>query len=432
MALTLDVEPTLQFTSVGNPIEYLISSTNTAQPNFKFDVRVYYDPAGTNTLLAALKYDVLPNTTKALVDISRIVQSQIVEDITNLRTSATGIKNETTRLKYVKVTFQEYYGTIPVTAGGVTSSSNLPIVNQAYKKQQWVKSGEVAKYNIPAAPGSDSLTGRLLTGFSNYVAATDATINAAPSTYFGGNYNVRKVNSDQLQQIMFNWYGTGGTNKRVQFAYFTSAMALSFSYNRAITSATCPTSINIGTAAMIAIGSGAITGLDSTHKYFYACIKNDTNQLTAAYLYEIDWSPCSRFTTYEIHWLNRFGGWDSWVFDKLSSHVSNIERKEYNQYTSPVSSSSIVHGSYELQGRNFVVNTKEQYEVRSKYLREWELQGLEHLITSPQVYWNSPDGFIPITIQNPNTFEHKTNTVDKLFNLQFSFEVDNQDYRQMP
>lgn len=432
MALTLNSEPTLQFTSVGNPIEYLISSTNTAQSNFKFAVRVYYDPSGTNTLLAALKLDVIPSTTKALLDISRIVQSQIIEDISNLRTSATGIKNETTRLKYVQVTFQEYYGSIPTTAGSVTSSSILPIVNQSYKYTEWVKSGNVAKYNIVSAPGVDVLTGRLLTGFDHAVAATDAAISASPSTYFNGAYNIRKITSSQLAQIMFNWYGTGGTNKTLQFAYFTSVPALSFSYSRSLSSNTCPTSMNIGTAAMIAIGSGAITGLSSNEKYFYVCVKNASNQLTGAYLYEIEWTSCSRFDTYEIHWLNRLGGWDSWVFDKRSGHNTTIERKGYSQTSIPVSGSSVVHNSYDITNRNFVANTKEVYECRSKYLKAWELEGLEHLITSPQVYWNSPDGFVNIAINNPNIFEHKTNTVDKLFNVTFSFEIDNQDYRQMP
>jgi hypothetical protein len=46
------------------------------------------------------------------------------------------------------------------------------------------------------------------------------------------------------------------------------------------------------------------------------------------------------------------------------------------------------------------------------------------------VYWNSADGFVNITVKDPNVFEHKTNTVDKLFNLSFSFEIDNQDRRQ--
>ena len=57
---------------------------------------------------------------------------------------------------------------------------------------------------------------------------------------------------------------------------------------------------------------------------------------------------------------------------------------------------------------------------------------MEDLITSPSVYWNSADGFINIAIKDPNVFEHKTNTVDKLFNLSFAFEIDNQDIRQLP
>ena len=79
-----------------------------------------------------------------------------------------------------------------------------------------------------------------------------------------------------------------------------------------------------------------------------------------------------------------------------------------------------------------MVSTKETYLVNSDNLRAWELEGLEDLITSPLVYWNSSDGFVNISIKNPNSFEHKTNTIDKVFHLAFEFEIDNQDIRQLP
>jgi hypothetical protein len=46
------------------------------------------------------------------------------------------------------------------------------------------------------------------------------------------------------------------------------------------------------------------------------------------------------------------------------------------------------------------------------------------------VYWKSDEGFVNVVIDSPDVFEHKTNSIDKLFNLSFSFEIDNQDMRQ--
>jgi hypothetical protein len=159
---------------------------------------------------------------------------------------------------------------------------------------------------------------------------------------------------------------------------------------------------------------------------------SNSYQLTQSYLYEIDWTPCSRFDSYEIHWLNRLGGWDSWIFNKRSRHSTEIERQGYNPTFLPISGSTISRNSYDITGRNYVVSTKENYILNSNYLKAWELEGLEDLITSPSVYWNSSDGFVNIAIKEPNVFEHKTNTVDKLFNLSFAFEIDNQDIRQLP
>ena len=69
MAITILDQPSANvFQSVGNPIELLLSSNQTAQSNYKFLVRIYYDPSGVNLLLATLKYDILPGTTQAIVN----------------------------------------------------------------------------------------------------------------------------------------------------------------------------------------------------------------------------------------------------------------------------------------------------------------------------------------------------------------------------
>jgi len=430
MAITIQDQPSANvFQSVGNPIELLISSNNTTQPNFKFYVSIYYDPTGTNTLLAVLKYDIIPSTTQALVNISQIAASRIAENITNLRTSASGIKNETTKFHKVNVICQDFYGTIPaVVASGSATSNTLLYFNGALKYQGWVND-DLDLYKIASASVADTLTQKILTGFDNGIPTLQTTVNAGLSTYFKGSNNIRKIKSSQLAQLNYLWQGTGGTNSKVSLFAYKTDLSASITVVPSLASVQGLQSLNFGTAALIALG-GTMAGLDSTYTYLSLAVTNNTYQLTQTYLFEIEWTDCSRYESYEIHWLNRYGGWDSWVFNKRSRHTTEIERQSYNPTFLPISGSTIVRNSYDITGKNFIVSTKETYTVNSDILKGWELSGLEDLITSPLVYWNSADGFINIAIKDPNIFEHKTNTVDKLFNLSFSFEIDNQDRRQ--
>jgi hypothetical protein len=418
------------FYPVGNPIEFLVSSTLSTAPNFKIEIKVY-SPDTDSTPIATLRYDIIPSTTQVLFDARKILQSKITEGIVNLRTGVSGIKNETTKYKTAKVTFGESYGTIPSVTGSPTASNVLYYYNGSFKYKGWA-ANDWSKYELDSGLGTNELTKKVLTGFANNVAVTDGTVTADPATYFGGAYNVRKITSTQLAQLSWLWRGSSGTYIKTQFAFFKSDFSFDFSGSTTLSSATMMASLNIGFPQLLGIGGAAFSNLTSADKYFYMCVKTNTYHMTGCYLFEIDWSPCSKYDSYEIHWLNRVGGWDSWIFNKRSRHATEITRQGYNPTFLPISGSSIVRNSYDITGRNFVVSTKETYLLNSSFLKAWELEGLEDLITSPSVYWNSSDGFVNISIKDPNIFEHKTNSIDKLFNISFAFEIDNQDIRQQP
>lgn len=431
MAITILDQPTANvFQSVGNPIELLLSSNQTGQSNYKFNVRIYYDPGGANTLLATLKYDILPGTTQALVNIAPIIQSKIAENITNLRTSASGVKNETTKWHTANVVVNDFYGAIPVmiSSGSATSNTILDF-NGALKYLGWAK-GDLANYRITGGGGQD-LTKKLLTNFANGISVSHVTVQAAPATYFRNGYNIKKVNSSQLSQIAWLWQGTGGTNSAIEMAVHKTDFSAVLVKSSTLASVQALQSLNVGVDALIALG-GTFANITSAYTWIQLSVWNATVQLSQTYLFEIDWTPCAKFETFQIHWLNRYGGWDSWVFNKRSRHATDIKRNEYNPTRIPIASNLINHNTYDITGRNNIIQTKETYQLNSGLLRAWELTGLEDLLTSPSVYWNSSDGFINIVPMNPNVHEHKTNTVDKLFNMSFEFEIDNQDIRQLP
>lgn len=431
MAITIQQQPlptASAFYPVGNPIEFLVSTSLSAAQNIKIETKVY-SPDSATTPLATMRYDIIPSTTQILADVKKILQSTITEGIVNLRTSATNIKSETTKNHTAKVTFAESYGAIPSVTGSPTASNIFNFWNAAWKYKGWTIA-EVGKYWFDSTLGANAYTSKLLTGFNNGISVDHGTVVGSPATYFNGAYNVRKITSTQLVQLSWLWMGAGGTNSKVTIYAYKSDFSGNTSGYGSLASSNGLKSLNIAIPLLTSL-SGSLT-LDSTYKYLSLTVKNESAQLGQTYLFEIDWSPCSKFDSYEIHWLNRYGGWDSWIFNKRSRHNTEIERQGYNPTFLPISGSSIVRNSYDITGRNYIVSTKETYILNSNYLKAWELEGLEDLITSPSVYWNSSDGFVNISIKNPNTFEHKTNAINKLFNVSFEFEIDNQDIRQLP
>jgi hypothetical protein len=418
MSVTILQQPaTPNILSVINPIEFLISSNNSALANFKFQVSVYYDPAGANTLLAQLRYDIIPSTTKALVDVSRILQSRIAENITTLNSQTTVMTKETTKLHKANVVFQDYFGTIPAASGSTTTSNTIYFYNGAFTYREFVKD-YIAKYRLSLNAVSNQLDYKILTSFNNFAEQTQATVAASGLTFFKSNYT-RVVKYGQFVQFNFLWHNAS------QGANMTVNQVTNAGVSTSLFSGSIVAAIQYVSKLLL------VTGLADDIKYLTMAIRDSSYQVTGTYLFEID-KTCSRFDSYELHWLNRLGGWDSWVFDKRSQHNIEIIRKQYNPTFSPVSGNSIVRNTFDATNKNFVVSTKERYRLTSNYLNQNDLDGLQDLICSPLVYWRNGNDFISIAISNPETFEFKKNNVDKNFVLNVEFEIDNQDIRQLP
>ena len=425
MAITIQQQPTTsQVYSVGNPIECLVSSNLTWAANFKFQVKVY----GNSTLLATLRYDIIPNTTQAYINISNILKSKIAENITNLISAVPNLKNETLKFHSGRVDIQEYYGTIPaVASGSVTTGNTFYFYNGSLKFVDWQR-GDLSKYRINSASGVDTINQRFLTKFNNFAPVSISVVDGAPLDYFAGQYPLKKITSTQFAQLQYLWEGSSGTQTPKIRGYTATYSNTYVATGGTIASTPSFDSLNYGVTALLAM---SYTGsLDDTTKYLAIAVGNATSILTGCYLFEIDWSPCSRFDSFEIHWLNSLGGWDNWVFNKRSTKETIIKRKSFNPTVLPISGSTIVHNTFDISNKNFIVSTSEKYKLNSDWLKQADYAALEDLITSPLVYWKSTDGFVNIAISNPETFVKKTNTVDKLISLSFEFEIDNQDRRQ--
>lgn len=137
-----------------------------------------------------------------------------------------------------------------------------------------------------------------------------------------------------------------------------------------------------------------------------------------------------KFTVYTLHFLNRFGGFESRDFTKLSRKGVDIERKDFGKLPYTVNAS----GEVSYKNANNVYNEtrsvyssqyKEKMVLNTDIVTDEEYTWLADLVLSPMVYMEMEGYFIPVVITQ-NNYEFKKVINDKLTNLTVDIEFGDQ------
>ena len=160
MAITIQDQPTTTYIRPAfAPIEYLLTSTNTAQTGFKIICKIYVDPAGANTLISTQQLNIRPLTTQAVFSIQDVVKSYVPATYSIPEGDTVDLIQNP--LSGFKVTFQEYYSSAlqgsAVTANTFYAYYSSPKYIQ-FASDQW------KDYQID----SIGIGNNLLSGFDNY------------------------------------------------------------------------------------------------------------------------------------------------------------------------------------------------------------------------------------------------------------------------
>ena len=131
------------------------------------------------------------------------------------------------------------------------------------------------------------------------------------------------------------------------------------------------------------------------------------------------------YGNYMVHFLNRFGSFDSMLFNKVSKRRKQFERKDYKQQPYRVDASGVVsftNGAYRHEQRTqYAVKIEEKVRLQTDLLTDDEYKWLSQLVASPMVIVEDAGVFYPVIITDSN-YEYKEHIVDGLTTL--SIEVD--------
>ena len=178
---------------------------------------------------------------------------------------------------------------------------------------------------------------------------------------------------------------------------------------------------NVAPAAINAASPGFI----STFITYYTVEFNTTN-ITGDSIYQFNLACEPKFEVYTIHFLNRFGGFESKDFTKVSRRRIEVEKKDYGKSAYTIDSNGIPkyynnQKVYQETISTYAVSWKEKMVLNSDLLTDAEYVWLEELILSPLAFIQIGDYFYPMKITDSN-YEVKKNINDDLTNLTLNIE----------
>ena len=412
MAITIQDQPSTAYIRPAfAPIEYLLSSTNTAQTGFKIVCKVYLDPSGANTLISTQQISPRPSSTQAILSIQNVVKSYV--PITYSIPEGDTVNLIQNPLSDFNVTFQEYYNGALI--GSIVTSTTIAASASSPRYVQFA-SNEWQDYQVATSDIDKSF----LSGFSNHIPVINA---------FSANDRWLKVKTDQ--KIQLQWLQRDASSNMQVWLKTIDA-----SFNAITTSKLDigPTprdyfALDVGRQE-VSSHSWAIAPNFTGAKYYAIGLYDEftLDMCSNVHLYELD--DCStHYTEYELHWLNRWGGFDSFVFDGKSSQETSINKTMAKYSVDRVSGTSLSYTTSAQRTRPFDTSLSESYSINSRLLSDFEMIGLEDLATSPEVYWRSPSGFVSVNVA-AQTYKHSRAENGNVFNLTVDMTIDNSDKRQ--
>jgi hypothetical protein len=114
---------------------------------------------------------------------------------------------------------------------------------------------------------------------------------------------------------------------------------------------------------------------------------------------------CKRYDTYRLHWLNKFGAFDSLTFSLVSTDAATVQSYGYQRDPGVWDGTTYFYGYYAGQGINFAKTKTETLTLNSDWINQDVQQWLvKSLFDSPVVYLEVNGGldFEIVKVTNSN------------------------------
>jgi len=133
-----------------------------------------------------------------------------------------------------------------------------------------------------------------------------------------------------------------------------------------------------------------------------------------------------KYKQYNLHFLNRLGGWDTMKFALVNKRSTEVKRASYRRNEYQLSGNQMtnidVYNKYNESTLNYAIQHKDMFHLISDWVSEQDYEWLAQLFASSITYMEVQGAYFPVTISSTN-YQYKTETADKLFNFEIDIEV---------
>jgi hypothetical protein len=133
-----------------------------------------------------------------------------------------------------------------------------------------------------------------------------------------------------------------------------------------------------------------------------------------------------KYRQYNLHFLNRLGGYDTMAFRLVNKRRSEFNRASYRRNPYQLSGGQMTnidaYNKYNETTYNFAIEHTDYYMLTSDWVNDMDYAWLAQLIASPIVYMEVQGAFFPVSIRNTN-YQYKYKVSDGLFNFDLEVEI---------
>jgi hypothetical protein len=155
---------------------------------------------------------------------------------------------------------------------------------------------------------------------------------------------------------------------------------------------------------------------------------------------------CNKNTPIQLHFLNRYGGFETFSFGLVNRLEAEYERNRYSPtgwaktsispinpppdpsfYVGNINNLNTTTKVYNPTDSLYSIRHKYSYKLISDYVTETDYNWLRQLIASPAIYMEDNTYFYPVTVRETK-WSQKKQGPDKMFNLEITIDSSNNIY----
>ena len=397
MAVTFHTQPQL-FTPGSNPVVWSFSSDQTFQTNFSYIVEVYI-----NAILHSTHQVFQQNGIYAKFNASEIMRGILSSP---LITDTTLVTLYSSAFDLVNLKVYEQYGATPAIFANATSAQKT-IFNAALRHQDFVN-WDYLDYNV----STSNMMGSGMLYLTSWPRSKKYLCGLNEKVFLGF------ISDDSSLQVDFRLYDAAN-------ALIASSLGNVITYQKLTVLDASPQTI---------IDNTAITSGDFSTCVYYTVRSNGSGGgpspgRSEVFSIYID-TECQRYPSRRLHWLNKFGVWDSFTFDLVSTDSTKVEGNRYEKEKGIWDDENYVYPLYQGEGTTFSKRAEDTLTLNSDWIKEDVQQWLvRELYESPKVYLESNGSFEPVNVTNASyklKVSRRDGLIQELVEIQRTYSFNSQ------